>query len=142
MSNDSIRSIEYDIALLVRLTTAHSPKLGKLDRSEYLLLRELEQRGPTAINLLAEYLKLNLSTASRQIAALESKSYICRYPDPQNGRISLIEIKPEGLKSLDRVKKARHDVYSEILKDWTPEELQVLEKNLTRLNHDFKSWRK
>ncbi|PLT29422.1 MarR family winged helix-turn-helix transcriptional regulator [Peribacillus deserti] len=142
MSKDSIRQIEYDIAMLVRLTTAHSPRLGSLDRSEYLVLSELDENGAIAINVLADHLKLNLSTASRQVSVLEGKELIRRYPDPQNGRISLIEITPTGKAILKRVQMARKEVYSEILKKWTDEELQLLQENLSRLNRDFKSWRR
>lgn len=42
MNKDRLDVIEYQIALLVRLTTALSPRFGNLDRSEYLLLSELE----------------------------------------------------------------------------------------------------
>ncbi|MGN7360221.1 MarR family winged helix-turn-helix transcriptional regulator [Paenibacillus sp. SAF-054] len=134
--------IEYEIALLVRLTTAHSPKFGNLDRSEYLLLSELEKYSPLAIHALADRLLLNLSTASRQVAVLESKNYIRRYPDTSNGRISLVEITPEGMEALGKVQKARNDAYAEVLAHWTPEELKGLESSLTRLNRDFKAWRK
>lgn len=139
---DLLKLIEYEIAMLVRLTTAHSPRLGSLDRSEYLLLSELDAHGPLAINALAEKLMLNLSTASRQIAALESKKYITRYPDHQNGRISLVEMTQEGQEILNKVRKARQSVYAEILRDWSPEELKHLEASLSRLNVDFKKWRK
>jgi DNA-binding MarR family transcriptional regulator len=140
MSNP-LRSIEYEIALLVRLTTTHSPQLGRMDRSEYLLLSEMEKHGPLAINILAEKLKLNLSTASRQVAALETKKLIERFPDPQNGRISLIEISPEGQSILQKVQQARYNVYNEILHNWSEEERLTLAENLTRLNQDFKAWR-
>ncbi|WP_258168812.1 MarR family winged helix-turn-helix transcriptional regulator [Paenibacillus sp. AR247] len=138
MNKDRLDMIEYQIALLVRLTTALSPRFGNLDRSEYLLLSELEYAGPLAINVLAEHLLLNLSTASRQIAVLESKDYVKRYPDTNNGRISLIEITPGGLDILHKVQKARHDAYADILKDWNGEGLQHLEDSLTRLNRDLK----
>jgi DNA-binding MarR family transcriptional regulator len=142
MSQDSLRLIEYEIAMLVRLTTNHSPRFGNMDRSEYLVLSELEEHGPLAIHMLAETLKLNLSTASRQVTALETKKFIERFPDPQNGRISLVQITIEGQEILNKVQKARYDVYDEILHDWSKEELKVLEANLTRLNQDFKKWRK
>ncbi|MEK4030024.1 MULTISPECIES: MarR family transcriptional regulator [Bacillaceae] len=142
MNQDSLQSIEYEIALLVRLTTAQSPKLGSLDRSEYLLLSELDENGPLGINVLAEKLLLNISTASRQVSTLEAKNYIVRYPDPQNGRISLLEITQEGQKILHKVQKARFAAYAEVLHDWTKEELEELDANLTRLNRDFKKWRK
>jgi DNA-binding MarR family transcriptional regulator len=142
LNDNSLQLIEYEIALLVRLTTAHSPRLGNLDRSEYLLLSELEKSSPLAINALAENLLLNLSTASRQVAALESKNYIKRFPDINNGRISLVELTPEGQEILQKVQNARNSAYTEMLHEWSPEELKNLEANLSRLNHDFKKWRK
>ncbi|MEC0493558.1 hypothetical protein [Bacillus glycinifermentans] len=59
MSRDSLRIIEKEIALLVRLTTAYSPRFGNLDRSEYLLLSELDSESPLAINTLADKLMMN-----------------------------------------------------------------------------------
>ncbi|MFD6208628.1 MarR family winged helix-turn-helix transcriptional regulator [Peribacillus sp. NPDC060253] len=138
---DSIRLIEYDIALLVRLTTSPSSRIGNLDRSEYLLLSELDKHGPIGINVLSDHLRLNVSTASRQVAALESKEFIRRYPDPKNGRISLIEMTNEGQEILHNAQKARHERLSDILKDWSKEDLNVLQKNLTRLNRDIKNWK-
>ncbi|MCQ6281619.1 hypothetical protein [Bacillus sp. EB600] len=35
MNLESLQSIEYESALLVRLTTAYSPKLGELDHDFY-----------------------------------------------------------------------------------------------------------
>ncbi|UNL83535.1 MarR family winged helix-turn-helix transcriptional regulator [Priestia koreensis] len=140
MDLESLGIIEHEIALLVRLTTAYSPKLGTLDRSEYLLLSQLEQKSPLAINEIAEQLMLNLSTASRQVATLESKKLISRYPDPKNGRVSLLEITAEGKHILTLVQKARQNAYAEVLGEWTEEELKVLETNLKRLNRDFKRW--
>jgi len=139
LNRDSLESIEYEIALLVRLTTAYSPKLGDLDRSEYLILSELQHNGPLAINGIADKLMLNISTASRQVSALESKEYIKRFPNPDNGRISLIEITANGLEILNKVQKARYDFYSGILTDWSGQELKQLEENLIRLNQDFKN---
>jgi len=142
LGHDSLRNIEKEIALLVRLTTAYSPRFGSLDRSEYLLLSELDKQSPLAINSLAETLMLNLSTASRQIAALERKKLIRRFPDPNNGRISLVEMTSEGIDTLKKVQKARYHVYTEVLQDWTKEELSTLETHLIRLNQDFKKWSK
>jgi DNA-binding MarR family transcriptional regulator len=140
MIDDAIQLIEYEIALLVRLTTSHSPKLGSLDRSEYLLLSELEKSSPLAIHILADQLKLNLSTASRQVTGLEKKKYIDRFPDRQNGRISLVTLTDEGKEILHNVQEVRRKGYAEILKDWSKDDLQHLEENLTRLNSDFKKW--
>ena len=138
--NGSLQSIEYEVALLVRLITASNPKLGSLDRSEYLILSELQKKGPIGINEIAHQLLLNISTASRQVSNLETKAYIKRYPDANNGRISLIEITGAGLEVLERVQKARRTVYGEILKDWKQEEMEQLDILISRLNADFKKW--
>ncbi|WP_342540252.1 MarR family transcriptional regulator [Heyndrickxia sp. FSL K6-6286] len=142
MNDKTVQLIEYEIALLVRLTTAHSPRLGSLDRAEYLLLSQLQKSSPIAINALAEQLLLNLSTASRQIAVLEKKGYIKRFPDPINGRISLIELTEKGTNILKKVQDARSSAYTEMLNEWSPDELIQLKDSLTRLNQDFKKWRK
>ncbi|MEF3353110.1 MarR family transcriptional regulator [Paenibacillus sp. GYB006] len=142
MKQDPLQTIEHEIALLVRLTTAYKPRLGVLDRSEYLLLSELDNDSPLAMNILAEKLQLSLSTASRQVATLEAKHFIQRFPDPHNGRISLLEITQEGKEVLQRVQRARYEVYEKVLQDWTHDELKTLEANLTRLNRDFKRWNK
>ncbi|WP_026575663.1 MarR family winged helix-turn-helix transcriptional regulator [Bacillus sp. UNC438CL73TsuS30] len=139
MNQDSLQSIEYEIALLVRLTTAYSPKLGDLDRSEYLILSEVNENGALAINVIAEKLMLNISTASRQVGTLESKQYIKRFPDPDNGRISLIELTNKGREILNIVQKSRYNFYSEVLQNWSRVELKQLEDNLIRLNKDFKN---
>lgn len=138
--NDSLQSFEYEVALLVRLITANNPKLGSLDRSEYLILSELLRNGPIGINEIAHQLLLNISTASRQVSNLETKSYVKRYPDANNGRISLIEITKSGLEVLERVQKARYTVYGEILKNWKQEDIEQLDKLMNRLNADFKHW--
>lgn len=141
VKRDSLQTIEHEIALLVRLTTTHSPKLGSLDRSEYLLLSELDQRSPLGINALAENLKLSLSTASRQVSALETKQFVRRFPSPENGRISLIEMTDSGKDILQHVQNKRKQAYAEVLEDWSEEEVLALEKSLSRLNLDFKRWR-
>jgi DNA-binding MarR family transcriptional regulator len=137
-----IQKIEHEIALLIRLTTAHSPKLGQLDRSGYLLLSKLDHNCPIAINVLADELKLNLSTASRQIAALESKGFVRRFPDQKNGRISLIEITAKGQEIFQKVQQARRQAYAEILHDWTNDQLEQLGNSLSRLNQSFITWDK
>lgn len=139
MNRDTLQIIEHEIALMVRLTTTHSPSM---DRAEYLLLSELDhQHSPLGINALAEKLKLSLSTASRQVATLEKKKFIRRFPSPENGRISLIEMTKAGEQILQRVQKKRKKAYAEVLENWSEEEIDMLQKNLSRLNQDFKKWR-
>lgn len=140
--NMPLRRISDGIAVIIRL--GNSPRLATvgdvapLDRSAYLLLRELEERGATAINVLADALRLDISTASRQVAALEDKALVTRFRDPVNRRISIVELTPEGSSRLHEVQSARDDLYREILHNWTEEECSRFADDLERLIHDIK----
>ncbi|MCD7032811.1 MarR family transcriptional regulator [Metabacillus sp. GX 13764] len=136
----TIEKIEHEIALLSRLTAALNPKNARLDRSGYLLLSKLVTSSPQAINAMAEDLKLNVSTASRQVAALEEKGFVRRFPDSSNKRISLIDITDQGETVYRQVKKSRAEAYTEILRNWTEEDLRVLEKMLGRLTESLLDW--
>ncbi|MBA9042430.1 DNA-binding MarR family transcriptional regulator [Bacillus aryabhattai] len=142
MKHNLLQMIEYEVALLARLTTSCSPRFGSLDRSEYLLLNEFQEKNSLAINTLAGNLKLTLSTTSRQVATLERKKFVQRLPDPKNGRISLIKITSKGQELLQKVQNVRREAYAEILHDWSKEELEVLERQLTRMNKEFRKLRK
>jgi DNA-binding MarR family transcriptional regulator len=138
----TFETIEHEIALLNRLTTALSPKLGELDRSGYILLSKLVSSKSAGINEIADELKLSVSTASRQIASLEEKGFIRRFPDQKNGRISLIEITPKGLEIYQHVKHARTKAYAAILENWADEELENLKTVLSHLNLSLIRWEK
>ncbi|MFY4774637.1 MarR family winged helix-turn-helix transcriptional regulator [Metabacillus sp. RGM 3146] len=137
---NTLENIEHEIALLSRLTTALNPKKTRLDRSGYLLLSKLSLRSPQAINAIADDLKLDVSTASRQIASLEDKGFVVRFPDENNRRISLIEITQKGKTVYQDVKNARSKAYSQILKEWPGEDLDLLEKMLKKLNQSLIHW--
>ncbi len=71
----------------------------------YLLLRRLDEFGPARVKELAESFKLDISTLSRQAAALESKELIQRFSDPSDGRVSLFAITKLGKQRLKADKK-------------------------------------
>lgn len=47
----------------------------------------------------------------------------------------------EGQEILHNAQKSRQERLSDILKDWSEEDLNVLQRNLTRLNQDIKNWK-
>lgn len=90
--DDTLGRIEYEIAILVRRATLTSKKLGGMDRSAYLLLRQLNEHGPVGVKTLADEFHLDISTVSRQAAALASKGYVERLSDPADGRATNFKI--------------------------------------------------
>jgi DNA-binding MarR family transcriptional regulator len=126
--------IEHEISLLVRRAQSADLKTGKLDRSAYLLLGELDENGPRTISALAEKFQLDISTISRQTAALEAKELVERLTDPADARVSLLQITQLGHSLFHEVRQARLDRYAKLFKDWSPEELRQFGEFLMRLN--------
>ncbi|MET3292713.1 MarR family transcriptional regulator [Brevibacillus fluminis] len=142
MSEDknAIGVIEYEVSLLVRrsISISNSEKrIGNLERSAYLLLRQLDESGPVGVKALADEFRLDISTVSRQTAGLEAKGLVKRIPDPVDGRASSFVLTEEGKRQLEETKQARVERYDLWLKDWTEEERKLFGELLTRANRTF-----
>ena len=105
-----------------------------LDRSAYLLLDELATRGAVGIAALAETFQVDLSTASRQAAALEAKGLVQRRPDPGDARVSLLEATALGGRQFQAAHNAYLALFADLLEDWSKEDCQRFGAYLARLN--------
>nr|WP_150959536.1 MarR family transcriptional regulator [Aneurinibacillus sp. XH2] len=139
MDPRSLETIELELAILVRHinSIASDKKIGTLDRSAYLLLHQISAHGSAGVKTLADEFRLDISTVSRQAAALEQKGYIYRTPDPQDRRSFSLQITDLGAKELDESKRARLARVTEKLKDWSDEDCHTFGKLLTKFNRTF-----
>ncbi|WP_127531314.1 MarR family winged helix-turn-helix transcriptional regulator [Paenibacillus kobensis] len=139
MHESSIESIELELTLLARRITSFSSnkKLGDLDRSAYLLLGHIASIGTVGIKTLAEQLHLDISTVSRQTAALEQKGYVRKSPDPQDRRAYLFHNSELGNEALVTYKQRRLSRISDRLKDWNEEELERFGELLRKFNESL-----
>ncbi|WP_303801022.1 MarR family winged helix-turn-helix transcriptional regulator [Alicyclobacillus macrosporangiidus] len=134
---DPIAQIEQAIALLIRRAdTARTfdPRAAILERSAYLLMNRLDHQGPMSIRALADAFVLDISTVSRQVAALESKGYVVRHADPEDGRVSLLQLTDAGRERLAQARMGRRAMYSDLLQGWTPEERARFAELLVKFN--------
>lgn len=137
---NSIELIEYELTTFIRRAVYldnSENKIGNLERSAYLLLRQLDEFGPARVKELAEAFKLDISTLSRQAAALENKKLISRSSDHSDGRVSLFDITPRGKQMLQTDKQMRLERYHSMLKKWSNEEKELFGKLLMRMNDAF-----
>ncbi|WP_110926936.1 MarR family winged helix-turn-helix transcriptional regulator [Bacillus massiliglaciei] len=137
---DPIELIEYELTTFIRRAVYldnSDRKIGNLERAAYLLLRQLDEFGPARVKELAECFKLDISTLSRQAAALETKKLIQRFSDPSDGRVSLFAITKLGKQSLKADKRMRLERYHRMLDDWSGEEKEMFGRLLLRLNEAF-----
>ncbi|GIP50592.1 MarR family protein [compost metagenome] len=133
----SLETIELEMAVLYRrITTATaSGKYGNLDRSAYLLLHRIGAHGAVGVKSLADEYQLDISTVSRQTAALEQKGYVRRIPDPADRRAFFLEITELGAEEYAVYKEGRLTRIRELLSDWAEEETEIFAALLQKFNH-------
>ncbi len=132
MNEHHLDLIELELAVLIRRTT--SKKTGNLERSAYLLLHHINLNGAAGVKALASEFDLDISTVSRQAAALEQKNYVKRVPDPVDGRAYSFQLTDLGLKELLEEKKNRKARVGDMVKNWSDEEKKVFGELLQKFN--------
>jgi len=139
MDNCFIETIELQLAILVRRSTSISTKRkhANLDRSAYLLLHQIASHGSSGVKTLADEFQLDISTVSRQAAALEQKGYVLKIPDPLDGRAYRFQITELGAKELNEYRQIRLKKIAELLQDWSEEEQKTFGELLRKFNRTF-----
>ncbi|HYK72898.1 MAG TPA: MarR family transcriptional regulator [Pseudoneobacillus sp.] len=136
MNEQLLETVELEMAVFVRRLTSISSvkKLGKLDRSAYLLLHHLYTKGSSGVKALADEFTLDISTVSRQASSLEQKGYLDKVSDPSDGRAFFYQITDFGVQELIEYKQARLNRFSELLIDWSDEEGEQFGHLLKKFN--------
>lgn len=140
-ADETAAAVETQVALLLRLADRNRRATTRLattlERSAYLALRLLDTTGPAGINEIADHLRLDASTVTRQVLAMEAAGFVTRERDEHDGRRAVVTMTPAGTTALAETRAARADVYADILADWSPDDRRRLADLLTRLNDDL-----
>lgn len=139
MTKNPVETIEGELALFIRrfIAATTNKKVGNLDRAAYLLLHQISSHGSAGVKALAEEFQLDMSTISRQMAALEQKGYVYRIPDPQDRRAYAMQLTELGIAELALNKEARLAYLANHLQDWTLEEQQKFGQLLNKFNNSM-----
>lgn len=105
-----------------------------LERAAYLLLGRIVADGPARVSTLADDLALDLSTVSRQVAALEAAGLVGRHTEASDRRASVIAATDLGLAVFDRDRAVWLGTLRDLLADWTDEERATFARLFARLN--------
>jgi DNA-binding MarR family transcriptional regulator len=138
IGTDAIGVIELELIKLVRhLETfgRRSSLYVRVDRAGYLVMRMLDELGPVTANALARSLRLDSSTVTRQITALESQGFVERCANPADGRSSTIVLTPQGRQSMREVEAERRRHIEALVSGWEVAGQIDLGIALTRLNN-------
>lgn len=137
IEDDPLEAIEIASAVMMRnfeLLRRRSDIYAELDRSEYLLLRALEQTGPADIGMLAAALGLDPSTAGRQVAAMQRKGLVSCAPSADDRRRSITTATPEGCRRREATRRRRREATAQLLHGWSETDLHELARMFTCYN--------
>lgn len=130
-----IDDIEYEQMLLSRYTIAqHRADRGDLDRSAYLLLSRLHAQGPMTIAELVDAFRLDTSTLQRQTSAAVRAGLLERIRDAGGGTARRLAVTAEGTRRLTAVRERSVQALTDILAEWSPEDLDRFADLLHRFN--------
>jgi DNA-binding MarR family transcriptional regulator len=104
-----------------------------------LALSALDRLGPARVSQVADELQVDLSVASRQVAALHDAGYVTRIPDPQDGRSQKVKLTAAGRRALRKAQERSVAVLDRATQEWTEAEVDALVCGLRRLRHDYLS---
>lgn len=139
MNSDSLEALELELAILYRRITSITShrKIGNLDRSAYLLLHHISTHSTIGVKDLAFEFGLDISTVSRQAAALEHKGYIKKKQDPFDKRASSLQITVLGEHELKECKDERLNKVAEVMKNWSEDEQKMFGQLLKKFNRSI-----
>jgi len=108
-----------------------------LERPAFVLLSRVAVDGPFRLSALATDVTLDLSTVSRQVAALENAGLVRRLQDPSDKRASLVEATELGHEVFAENRDRWVAAWEELLADWTAPERRQFAALFTRLNESI-----
>jgi DNA-binding MarR family transcriptional regulator len=138
----AVRAAEDGVLELLRTVRKAKARLladarGEVDSATQLLLHAAAQAGPLRASALAVQVGSDLSTVSRQVAALVTAGLLERRADPADGRACLLAITPAGEAVLADHEQTRAAFFDEVLSGWTQDELTQFAGLLTRFTASY-----
>jgi DNA-binding MarR family transcriptional regulator len=88
---------------------------------------------------LAASVRLDLSTISRHVQALEAGGYLVKVKDPDDGRSCRLTATAAGRAAVNKMGSRRAELFRRATARWPPRDLRTLVALLHRLGEDLKS---
>lgn len=124
----------YGLRRVLRDIGRHA--LVELGGQGFTALAVVAVQGPLRVSDVALDLGVDLSVASRQLAALAADGYVERRPDANDRRAQLVEITPAGRRALTDAHRRMVAAFDEVLSGWSDAEVDALRAGIDRLRAD------
>src|SRR4051794_30389805 len=125
----------YGLGMVQRDIGRHA--MAELGTQGFHALAVLQLHGPLRVSDVAQRLGVDLSVASRQIAALAAEGYVERHADARDRRAQMVAVTPPGRRVLRETHRRMVAALTHVLGDWPDEDVNALTSGLERLREDF-----
>ena len=95
-----------------------------VESATHLLLHTVESEGPMRASALAASVHADLSTVSRQVAALVGRGLLERRADQRDGRACVLAVTDAGRAAIAEHERGRQAFFDEVLTGWSADELR------------------
>ena len=104
-----------------------------ITRSELPFLLRIRFGEKTTQKELVELFKVSEGYTAKILRKFEDKNYIKRYENPDNHRIKIVKLTPEGIEITDKYIEYIRDWENKVTSNMSPEEVQTLKKLLYKV---------
>jgi DNA-binding MarR family transcriptional regulator len=105
---------------------------------QFIALQWLFEDGDMTIGELSNKMYLACSTTTDLVDRMEKNLLVERVKNPNDRRVVRIHLLEEGKRIIDEVIKKRKVYLEEVLVDFSSEEIQLLQKSLTKLHQEMR----
>jgi DNA-binding MarR family transcriptional regulator len=105
---------------------------------QFIALQWLFEDGDMTIGELSNKMYLACSTTTDLVDRMEKNLLVERVKNPNDRRVVRIHLLEEGKRIIDEVIKKRQVYLEEVLADFSSEEIQLLQKSLTKLHQEMR----
>jgi DNA-binding MarR family transcriptional regulator len=103
-----------------------------VESATQVLLHTVAAEGSMRASALAATVQADLSTVSRQVAALVGRGLLERQADQVDGRASLLVITDAGRAAIAEHEQGRQTFFDDVLTDWSTAEMRQFAQQLER----------
>jgi DNA-binding MarR family transcriptional regulator len=103
-----------------------------VESAAHSLLHAVQSEGPMRASALAASVQSDLSTVSRQVAALVGRGLLERRADQHDGRACLLAVTDAGRAAIAEHERGRQAFFDEVLTGWSADELRQFGQQLER----------
>ena len=104
-----------------------------ITRAELPFLLRIRFGEKTTQKELVELFKVSEGYTAKILRKFEDKNYIKRYENPDNHRIKIVKLTPEGIEITDKYIEYIRDWENKVTSNMSPEEVQTLKKLLYKV---------